>query len=145
MMPLDLGVGLSFISGRPRAAPTNLLEGLPWIQGADTILTSANGRVRIAKNGANPRGYKNPTGLIVGAQYRIIGNVWQGTNSGTMFFRVSETSEIPDGNIASGDGDFVINNRFVAPAASLFIGLVAIATDDDEYAEISDGLMLVRE
>lgn len=123
---------------------TNLLEGLSWIQGTNTTMSIAGDRVRATRAGGNPRVYKTVVGLISGATYRLTGNCFQGTQSGAIILRASETADLPDGNLASNNVDYVINNDFTASATTMHVGIVVVADTDGQYAEISEGLTLVR-
>lgn len=141
---------LSEVRGRPLrltggilTPSDNLLDGLPWIQGTGTIMTIASGRVRILYDGGNPRTYKTVTGLTIGRTYHIRGNVYVGNGEQNMFFRVSETANLPDGNIYNGAYlvDAFIDDTFIAPATTLHLGLVAIRTPG-QYAEIEQAFKL---
>ena len=108
-------------------------------------MTIANSRVRAIRAGANPRVYKRVTGLTNGATYRLSGgSCFAGTQTGSMFLRASTSTEIPNGDLDSSATDFVINHTFVAGATIMYVGMVCIATNDGEYAEISEGITLTR-
>lgn len=140
-----LGIGLAdYQSSSNPALTTNLLAGLAWVQGASTTMTIAGGRVRATRAGGNPRVFKQVSGLSIGGTYKLTGNLYKGTQSGAMILRASETTEIPDGTLVSDTESRVINNDFIASAATMFIGMVIIADTDGQYAEISENLSLVR-
>lgn len=134
-MLLGLRAGLS-AKRRRKAGKPNLMAGLPWIQGSNTTMSIANGRVQAAFNGGNPRAYKQVDGLVIGRNYRVSGKIYQGVGAQNMFFRVGTAADIPAGDAfqVQSIADVTINDTFTAPAATLFIGVVGIRGTGEHVA-----------
>lgn len=144
---LGIPVVVKVSGGLPiRFVGPDAMASFAWIQGATTTLTDQGVRMRYARNGNNPRTYKAVTGLTIGATYRLQGTCYAGTQDGTMNFRVSTSDAIPDGLVYSQSSPttFIVNATFVCPAATLYIGVVAIASTNGQYAEIDKYFSLTR-
>ena len=130
------------------AAPVvdpNLLASLSWVAGLNTTLSVAGGRARATiGGGANPRIWKNVTGLTNGATYKLNGRMYIGTCS-TVRIRISPNSGLPDGSIYEliDSVDHLFTDvTFVMSGTAMFIGIVGISGAAGQYAEIDDNFSL---
>ncbi len=126
----------------------NLLTGLPWIQGSNTIMTISGGKVRATATVGDSRVYKTVTGLTNGATYKLNGTIYRGTASVFVIFRISPTPDLPDGSIyefieGSASHTF-INQTFVMTGTTMSIGIVADVNNTGEYSEIDENFSLQK-
>lgn len=140
-MRLILGIDLTMRGlQRQSSAPS------PWYAGTNTEMSIADGRVRATRAGAgNPRVIYPVTGLVPGATYRFQTTVYPGTQSGSLYTRISNDPDISSGTYLEVISSFqqAIDETFVAPAGgAVYIGLVAIADSDGQYAETGENFVL---
>lgn len=126
--------------------PVNILTPLSWIQGTNTVLSVAGGRARATRAGGNPRIYKTVPGLVNGATYKLVGNIYIGTADATVRMRVSTTVDLPDGGVYEEITgiDAAIDHDMVSTGVTWYIGIVAVASIDGQYSEVTENLSLVR-
>lgn len=113
-----------------------------WTAGTNTTLSLTESRARATASGGNPffwmsiRISREVSNLQSGETYRVVSNIYQETASGDTFFRVSSTQNLTTGDIVNNraSGDRAINETFVAPSDTVFIGIVAVALSG-QFAE----------
>ncbi|WP_379994122.1 putative Ig domain-containing protein [Devosia nitrariae] len=125
----------------------NLLRALAWVQGPNTVLTDqGNGRMRIARSGANPKAWKEPS-LTPGATYRLYGNVYINGGWGSGAVRVCDTGTFNSGTsftTANMTANVLIDTTFVAlDTAAWFLGMLLFTgTVDGRYMEFDKDFRL---
>lgn len=140
---MRLGLGLDLgMRGMPRPASSPS----PWYAGTNTEMSIADDRVRATRSGpGNPRVIYPVTGLEPGATYRFQTTVYPGTQSGSLYTRISNDPDLASGTYLEVISSFQqeIDETFVAPAGgAVYIGLVAIADSDGQYAETGENFVL---
>lgn len=125
----------------------NLLRDLAWVQGPNTVLTDqGNGRMRIARSGANLKAWKEPS-LTPGATYRLYGNVYINGAWGSGAVRVCDTTTFNSGTsftTANMTANALIDTTFVAlDTAAWFLGMLLFTgTVDGRYMEFDKDFRL---
>jgi hypothetical protein len=125
----------------------NLLRDLAWVQGPNTVLTDqGNGRMRMARSGANPKAWKEPL-LTAGATYRLYGNVYINGAWGSGAVRVCDTTTFNSGTsftTANMTANTLIDTTFVAlDTAAWFLGMLLFTgTIDGRYLEFDKDFRL---
>jgi hypothetical protein len=120
----------------------------PWAAGNNTSLSIANGRARgTITAGSNPRIRREVTNLQAGVAYRVQSNMYKGTTSGNIFFRVSSTANLTNGDYAqvASSADTSINTTFTAPSGGLvYIGVVGVTDAVGQYVETDETFALSK-
>jgi hypothetical protein len=131
------------------ATTTNILAGLSWIAGPNTSISYSAGRARATNTGTggadNPRLFKHLTGLNSSKTYRFQGTIYHGNAVQNMFFRVSTSVNIPNGDVYqwSSSTNDALNDTFTGQT-DVYIGLVVISeASPPTYCEIDDPFSLI--
>lgn len=128
------------------SGPVDLLEGLSWIQGTNTVMSFPGDRVRATSTVGNPRVYKTVTGLTNGATYAFTGTIWKNTASLSVRMRVSTAADLPSGDIyelIEGGADHVFTGQtFVMIGTTAHIGIVAVVSNTGEQSEILNAFQM---
>jgi hypothetical protein len=122
-----------------------------WVAGVSTRtpVPIAAGKARCERLGAvsPPRIVKTISNLVVGKTYQISTSHYASANGQNAYYRVDDTSDIPDGTYAgvtvSASGPVQLS--FVAPAGGIvYYGVVQLASVDGEFCETADVFTLTR-
>lgn len=119
----------------------------PWIAGSNTVMSIADGRVRAARSGGgNPRVSRHVTGLEPGYTYRVQSNTYAGPAVTSVFFRVSSTSDLTQGDYLDAAAVGTIDRTFQAPVSGeAYIGIAVATQANGEYGETDEIFVLQRE
>jgi hypothetical protein len=120
----------------------------PWVAGVDTVtpVVVTGGNARCERLGTtNPRIYKQVSGLMVGASYRVDSVHTVGTATLIGYCRVSASTALTN-DVAevqrTTTGPYSIN--FVAPASVVYIGVALGATVNGNYCLTQDAFTVTR-
>jgi len=129
----------------PEPELTNLLDGLTWTAGSNTTISQVNGRLRVARQGGNPRAYKLVTGLTIGATYRLSGGLYIG-DSTQVVLRATNDAGLSAGPFTkTWTADVTVNETFVATATQHYVGPIGVSTVNGRYVEIDLDFALYEE
>lgn len=139
-------VAVDFFNVSP--GPSVFVEPYPsqefWKAGTNTTLSGGDGKVRATSttNNNNPRVVRKISGLSIGETYRVQATVYPSNDAGTVYFRVSNDSNLVDGYYVESTGS--IDDTFVADASFAYLGIVVVVDNIGEYAEVDDLISVVR-
>lgn len=120
----------------------------PWVAGVDTVtpVVVTGGNARCERLGTtNPRVYRQVSGLVTGATYRVDSVHTVGTAGMIGYCRVSAVSALTN-DVAelqvTTTGPYSIN--FVAPAGTVYIGVALGSTANGDYCLTKDAFTVTR-
>ncbi len=117
-----------------------------WTAGTDTTLEVEGGAARATRAGAgNPRIYREVSGLVAGADYTVASNIDTETASGTVYFRVSASTDLSSPLFEQGtvSGTGAVGGSFTAPeGGTVYIGIVAVCDTIGQSASTDETFTL---